>query len=142
MCLDQQRLSFKKHQQGLGLVTAIFVITVMALISVGISTLVVTSQQSFGYEVQSARAFLAAESGAQLTVSTVLPPSGAGSCIASATPSLPAEGLQGCQVETSCNALGPIDGITYYDIQSTGSCGTGVDLAIRKLTLRIQDGTP
>ncbi|MCW8887345.1 MAG: hypothetical protein OQK12_19140 [Motiliproteus sp.] len=128
-------------QQGMGLVAAIFVITVMALVSVGISNLVLTGQQSYGHEILSTRAFLAAESGAQLAVHEVLPPSGSGSC-SNNTPALPAAGLSGCQVSTSCTQIGPIDGINYYNIESTGQCGADADLAVRKLTLRIRDGSP
>ncbi len=128
-------------QQGVGLVAAIFVITVMALVSAGISKLVVTSQQSYGHEILSAKAFLAAESGAQLAINAVMPPSGSGSCV-DATPTLVAIGLAGCQVSTRCILTGPIDGISYYSIESTGQCGADADLAIRKLTLRVQDGTP
>ena len=127
-----------RKQKGLGLVAAIFVITLMALIAVGISNLVVTGQQSYGYEVLSTRAFLAAESGAQLAVNAVIPPGGGGSC-ADFTRNFTVEGLQGCRAFTRCSILGPIDGITYYDISSEGSCGTGVDQAIREVVLRIQE---
>ena len=128
-----------RKQKGLGLVAAIFVITVMALIAVGISNLVVTGQQSYGHEVLSVRAFLAAESGAQLTVNAVIPPSGASTCAATSTETFTVEGLNGCSALMSCSQIGPIDGITYYDISSEGRCGSGADQAIRRVVLRVQE---
>ncbi|WP_207060639.1 hypothetical protein [Motiliproteus sp. SC1-56] len=130
-------------QRGIGLVAAIFVITVMALISVGLSQLVVTGQQGYGYQVLSARAFLAAESGAQLAANQLMPPEGGGgSGCPLPNPPLPAEGSGGCEVRLACNQVGPLEVqgrlTTYYTLQSEGRCGSGKDLAIRRLTLRFQ----
>ncbi len=137
---QRHRLSLRPKQQGLGLVAAIFVITVMAMISVGISNLVLTSQQSYGFEVLSARAFLAAESGAQLAVHSAMPPVGTSSCPASAaTPSLAgAPGLSGCTVETLCSRV-DVASVAYFSITSTGRCGNAADTAIRRLQVRVKN---
>lgn len=130
----------RQRQQGLGLVSAIFVITIMALLAAGISSLVVTGQQSYGQDILSVRAFLAAQSGAQLAAHAVLPPTGSGRC-ATITPTLPAPGLAGCSVEASCASVA-VASVTYYSIRSTGQCGAGADRALRQITLRLQDGSP
>ncbi len=132
-------LRIASRQRGMGLIAAIFVITVMALLTVGLARLVVTGQQSYGYELLSARAFLAAESALQIQHYTVIPPGGGGTCsVSSAIVSFPAVGLQGCEATTYCNAIGPISGVTYYSLEAEGRCGSGIDLAIRRIASRIQ----
>ncbi len=113
---------------------AIFVITIMSVIVVGVSSLVITSKESYGYEILSVRAFLLAESGAQMALSHILS-NNVASC---ALPTqLPPPELQNCSLAVVCPAV-LIDGIDYFTIESTASCGSGRDQAIRKLTLRAQ----
>ncbi|RDE18868.1 hypothetical protein DV711_14725 [Motiliproteus coralliicola] len=131
----QHRLVPRKAQQGLGLMSAIFVITIMAVVVVGLSSLVVSSKESYGYELMSVRAFLLAESGGQMAISHLLLES-ASDC--SALPSqLPPAELQSCTLQLNCPNVS-VDGIDYFTIESTATCGSGLDQAIRKLTLRVQ----
>ena len=51
-------------QAGIGLPAAIFVITIMAVIAIGINQLISQNAQTFEEEINLIRAFYAAESGA------------------------------------------------------------------------------
>lgn len=114
---------------------AIFVITIMSVILVGVSSLVVTSKESYGYEIMSVRAFQLAESGAQIALSGLIF-QGLEDC--STVPTrLPAAELQACSLVVSCPRV-TLAGVDYFTVQSTGSCGSGTDQAIRQLTLRAQ----
>ncbi len=143
-----QHRSNPHRQRGLGLMAAIFVITIMAVIVVGLSSLVVTSKESFGYEVMSVRAFLMAESGGQLAINRILAdgqvPGTATDCTVIETiPSL-LQQFPGCRFEqVSCPlvtipALPDPAAVDYFTITSRASCGSGTDQAIRSLTLRVQ----
>ena len=125
----------RSRQRGLGLMAAIFVITIMSVIVVGVSSLVVTSKESYGYEIMSVRAFLLAESGAQMALSHILIKN-VGDCAGLAFQGSPAE-LQSCSLAVVCPAVA-INGIDYFTIQSRATCGSGSDQAIRQLTLRAQ----
>ncbi|MFT5722322.1 MAG: MSHA biogenesis protein MshP [Motiliproteus sp.] len=125
----------RTRQRGLGLIAAIFVITLMSMIIVGISSLVVTSKESYGYEILSARAFQLAESGAQLALSRIIFES-SDDCSAMPTQLPPVE-FQVCSFVVSCPKV-TIAEVDYFTVQSTASCGSGTDQAVRQLTLRIQ----
>lgn len=115
----------RNKQAGLGLPTAIFVITVMALLAVMINRLVESNAQSSGEEILLIRAFYAAESGAQIGLNGLFPPDGgAASCPAGPVSlgAFTASGLQGCTAAVSCSSQS-VDGENYYTVQSTGSCG-------------------
>lgn len=139
-----------KRQRGLGLVAAIFVITVMALLAVGLSNLVVTGQQTQGQEVLSVRAFLAAQSGAEIGASQVLLPDGpvctppaVNEPLVDSSLSLPGSGLSGCRVAVSCSSFTLTEtATTYYRLVSEGRCGSEPDLAVRRLELGIQLPSP
>ena len=53
---------FPKHkkQTGISIVTALFLIVIMALMGVGMVSLLATSQQSISHEITSARSYMAA----------------------------------------------------------------------------------
>lgn len=111
-------------QAGLSLATAIFVITVMALLAALIFQLVRNNAETTQEEILLVRAFYAAESGVQLELNKVFPPDGAaGSCAAGPNAyDFADEGLNGCAAETSCSAL-VVSAETYYTVRSTGTCG-------------------
>jgi MSHA biogenesis protein MshP len=110
-----------RRQRGLSLATALFVITVMALLAVMIFQLVRSNAETTGEEVRLTRAFYAAESGVQFGLNAVFPPAaGARSCPATFT--LEADGLAGCEAEVSCTSV-TVDGSDYHTITSKGICG-------------------
>lgn len=128
------------NQGGAGLPVALFIITVLALLVIGMAQLQQASGESVSLQIQSQRAFYAAESGAQVAVRDVLE---AGSCSALTTPlSFSASALNGCSAVLSCesvteNISGP-GGNTVFSIASTGQCGSGPDRAVRIIEVRVR----
>lgn len=135
MCPDIRRRS----QHGAGLPVALFVITVLALIVVSIAQLQEGTGQSVSLQIQSQRAFYAAESGAQVGLRDVLENN---SCAALQSPlTFSASGLSGCQAVVSCQTLVADiqgDGVddTIYVLVSQGACGSGADQASRTIEVR------
>ncbi len=132
--MSHNRFAFtsRKKQAGFGLPVAIFIITVLSMVVAGISKLGESSAVAFGQDVNSIRAFYAAESGAQIGLarlfSVVSPPESCDSSIYSDHTGL--EGLNKCNVDVACSRVNnPPD--TYYTLVSTATCGSGVDAAQR-----------
>ncbi len=128
------------NQGGAGLPVALFIITVLALLVIGMAQLQQASGDSVSLQIQSQRAFYAAESGAQVAVRDVLE---AGNCSALTTPlSFSASALNGCSAALTCesvteNISGP-GGNTVFSIASTGQCGSGPDRALRTIEVRVR----
>lgn len=121
------------RQRGVGLPAAIFVITLMVSISVGIQLLVSQNAEQFEEEVQLTRAFYAAESGAGFAMNALFPPTEfpqynvTAICPENAgTPRVyefEADGLRNCSAEVTCVTDATVDGVNYYTITSEGICG-------------------
>ncbi|WP_250656585.1 hypothetical protein [Alkalimarinus coralli] len=126
-------------QRGIGLPVALFVITVLALIVIALTDLEESSGVSFSLDINSMRAFYAAESGAQIDMAKIFPVGGSvANCSAStSTVTFPstAAGLSGCSatVERSCVV---VDSNKYFSLRSTGACGSGIDRAERVIVVR------
>lgn len=130
--------SVHRKQRGIGLPVALFVITVLALIVVALTDLEESSGISFSLDINSMRAFYAAESGAQVALAEVFPAGGStGTCasISPITKSFTSSGLNGCSATLVCNVDNDA-GISYFTLRSTGSCGTGIDTAERVIVVR------
>ena len=115
------------RQRGIGLPAALFVITIMAAIVAAISRLVAQGAVDSTEALQLARALYAAESGAGFALHALYPPAGypdylAQSCTAKDY-SFTAPGLAGCSVSVDCSRYANRDGILYFNITSTGTCG-------------------
>lgn len=127
-------------QRGAGLPVALFIITVLALLVVGMAQLQESSGRAVSLQIQSQRAFFAAESGAQVAVRDVLE---AASCGALDSPlAFTASALDGCRASLSCesvtaNISGP-GGNTIFSIASTGQCGQGPEQATRTIEVRVR----
>lgn len=140
MCRD---IDFPSRQQGAGLPMAIFLITVMALIAVTIAQLQQTTGEMEGLDIQSTRAYNAAESGAQLGLTEVVPPDPGDPIDTAACTSdlyeedFDAGGLAGCSVSVSCDSSGGGDG-PIATLVSTGTCGSGTDRSERQIEVRTQ----
>lgn len=128
--------SNRSAQSGLGLVGAIFVIVVVAILSTAMSQMLVTDSETQSYEILSLKAFLAAESGAQFGVNRVLPPNGVGSC-AARTFTFTDTPLRFCQAIVSCSPL-TVSGDSYYTLTSTGQCQAGSYTTQRQIQVRIR----
>jgi MSHA biogenesis protein MshP len=131
----------RRRQAGIGLATAIFIITLMALIAVAVNLLVSQNAQTFEEQLQLTRAFYAAESGAGFAMNGIYPPEeyssyGGGTC--AGTPASPvsytlaAPGLNQCSVEVHCTEVDTA-GSKFLTIESTGYCGD-VERTIRVRT--------
>ncbi len=120
-------MTSRNKQHGLSLATALFVITIMALLAVMIFQLVRSNAETTQEEVLLIRSFYAAESGVQFGLNAVFPPDGsASSCPGVGMPTsydLEEEGLNACAVEVTCSAV-TVSAVNYYTVESTGTCGS------------------
>lgn len=138
MCPERMLM---RKQSGAGLPIALFVITVLSLLVLGMSQLLDSSAQSVGLQIQSQRAFFAAESGAQAGVALAL--DNANCAAVPSSLSFSSAGLQACEAQLSCSSVqADIDGNsapeTVYTLVSEGRCGTGNDLASRTVEVRVR----
>ena len=133
----KRALASNPHQQrGIGLVAAIFLIMVSALLSLAIARSVRTSSGAFSVEILSERALLAAESGAELSLNRLFAPSGASNCTAQNYP-LTDLGLPACNASVRCDAV-TVDGGDFFTITSDGRCDAGDLIAHRQVIVRAQ----
>ena len=114
-----------KQQAGAGLPIAIFIITVLSLIVLSMSQLQESSGKAISLQIQSQRAFFAAESGAQVVIAGIMPANKNDSVACSATPpdfiKVPfsnVEGLANCTAKVVCT---PDSGVVT--VKSLGVCG-------------------
>lgn len=126
-----------QKQMGAGLPIALFVITVLSLIVLGMSQLQESASKSITLQVQSQRAFLAAQSGAQKVLADMFPadPSASLSCPANFTLSFSAGGLNACTATVQCSDIySPV-----LTIESIGVCGSpGPEQASRTVEVRVK----
>lgn len=132
-----------KKQAGLGLATALFVITILGLIAVFMSQLMTSNVASFTEEMELVQSFYAAESGAQLAMNNIYFPLTVSSaqCPASTTFSFTEGALNTCSAEVACEQIGvDVDGDgsdeAFYTITSAGTCG----LVTRTIQVRAVSG--
>ena len=123
-------------QAGLGLPVALFIIIIMSLIAIAVNQLTASSNQAYSQNVLSARAFYAAESGAQLRSYSVLsgPPCVCGGA-ENVTYDFTEPGLSQCKADTNCTSF-IANGETYCTIVSSGSCSNGI--AERTIEVRLK----
>ena len=131
MCLDP---NFKK-QTGAGLPVALFIITVLALLVVGMAQLQESSGRSMSLQIQSQRAFFAAESGGQVGVKRVLDDPANPQCFVDDTLSFPGGGLSDCRAEIRCT---DVTGNGLFEVISEGRCGSGQEEARRTVEVRLR----
>ncbi|PIE20548.1 MAG: hypothetical protein CSA61_01275 [Neptuniibacter caesariensis] len=139
-------------QQGLGLVSAIFVITVLAVIIAGMSRFLALGQDTTTQEFLGARAIAAAQTGIELELTCLengLPNCTASAAVGSPDPAVkdywpgPAAtatfnmpGLRGCRAEVFYRTVNSSEG-SFWTLDSTGYCGgSGLDGASRKIAIR------
>jgi len=125
---------YPDKQRGIGLIAAVFLIVVVASLAVGVASLVRSGSASYAQDVLAYKAFLAAESGAQLALNRLYAPVGAGSC-ANRVIALDSVGLKACIATTTCAAM-TVNGAQHYDIDSAGRCGAATEAAERHIVVR------
>ncbi len=126
-----------RNQKGAGLPIALFVITVLALLVFGMAQVQQSSGEAVSLQIQSQRAFFAAESGAQVRISSIFDAidNGNTSFCPSPVTSFGASGLSGCSATFGC-AFDNASGV--FTLASTGACGSGQDAATRTVEVRVQ----
>ena len=126
-----------KKQNGLGLISAIFVIVVLAMLVAGMSGIMTASQTYRAQEILAVRALSAAQTGSELHLSDLLHPENSQVCTTDASPvALTTAGLLDCSYQASCAAV-TVGSDTYYTIKSVGRCGSGADSATREVKVRV-----
>lgn len=126
-----------RNQRGAGLPIALFVITVLALLVFGMAQLQQSTGEAVSLQIQSQRAFFAAESGAQVRIGSIFEAIDNGSAPSCPSPvtAFGAPGLAGCSATFDC-AFDSASGV--FTLASTGSCGNGVDAATRTVEVRVR----
>lgn len=144
MCHKPLLFQAVKQQQGSALVVALFIIIVMGLLVGSMSRLLVSSSESISYEVLGTRAFFAAQSGMERSLSLlyVLDAPVLTSC--PATPDIDfgvvgIAGLEQCRATMSCTAaVSSLDSsITHFYLISTATCGTGAFTSSRTIEMEV-----
>lgn len=134
-------------QTGAGLPIALFIITVLALLVLGMAQLQESSGASVSLQIQSQRAFFAAESGAQAGVAQVLndadPPSVCPASGSNWSVNFSSSALTGCEAAIVCSSvdtpgIGGSGGDRVYSLSSAGQCGSGPDRAERAVEVRFR----
>lgn len=113
---------------------AIFLIVVVAVLVVAITRMVRTSEEAFAQDVVTHRAFLAADTGAQLALNRVFAPAGPSSCT-TWTWNLAPVGLNNCQAQVDCRTE-LVGGTPHYTVESNGRCDVGDVVAERQVLVR------
>lgn len=126
------RPKFSRHQQtGAGLPVALFIITVLALLVIGMAQLQESSSKGVSLQIQSQRAFFAAESGAQVVVAKLLTAAGEQPVGTGPTSEQlafnSASGLAGCTANVDYNTDGGV-----ATVKSFGVCGDGTPEEARR----------
>ena len=119
----------------MGLVSAIALITLAAVLSLAIMRSVRTGSDSSIQSLVSFRAFLAAESGAQLGANRLLAPAGSGSCTSQVF-ALADLGLPSCTADVACRS-DAVQGVTLYTLQSTATCTPEGFTAVHSVVVRL-----
>ncbi|MFV1982856.1 MAG: pilus assembly PilX N-terminal domain-containing protein [Thiohalomonadales bacterium] len=141
------KLKSIKQQRGISLLMMVMFVVLISLVSAALVKLTSTANVTIGNEVINTRSFFAAETGAQNAMALLFPLNGTlvttcstvNNALNSPAITLTANGLGSCSVSVICNGPSNINGRYYYEIESTGQCGSGQSVAVR--TIRISART-
>jgi MSHA biogenesis protein MshP len=124
-----------KKQAGVSVVTAIFLVVILALMGVGMVSLISTSQQSISQEFTSAKAYMAGRSclqwGMYQAVYTAAPSNN------TTTFNNANSGLVSTRCTTAIDTVSN-DGLTFFNITATASIGGVQDPEYSRRQLQIQ----
>jgi MSHA biogenesis protein MshP len=121
------------QKTGFGLPTAIFIILIMSLIAIVITRQSQVSAELYSRNFLSTQALLAAEAGIELNLTELTRTNG--SCLTTNPITFSTTGLQGCSATFVCQSQS-VDGITFTDVTSTGTCGQGIDASARRIRVK------
>jgi MSHA biogenesis protein MshP len=117
------------QQSGSALLLALFVMIVLMLFGTSMMELLSTSSETVAQEVIGTRALAAANSAMQAQLQQLFPLDGAAGVCVSIPPTpysfTNINGLNNCQAVASCGISTNYDGVDYYRLTSTGTCGSG-----------------
>jgi len=134
----QQKLADNgSYAKGMGLVSAIALITLAAVLSLAIMRTVRTLSDSSVQAIVSYRAFLAAESGAHFAVNRVAAPTGSPSCTTRVY-DFSQLGLPSCEASVECRTES-VAGEALYTIQSTATCDPAEFMATHSVIVRLTE---
>ena len=132
-------------QQGFSLVLVIFILVALSLLAAAMINVFSAGGESVTREVISARALLAAESGAQRKLADIFPAGAgaglAGQCVTTNYTSAQLGGLRGCStflVTVECRPFA-VDGVGFFNLVSTGRCGPADSPAVRVVEIQVRD---
>ena len=112
-----------RTQHGFGLISAIALIVLIAVIATAMARLVQENSATDVAGLVRVRTLAAAESGLELALNRAYAPDGAAACTDRGF-SFTATGLRGCSAATTC-ASTTVAGQIYYDLSSRGVCMRG-----------------
>lgn len=139
MFLNPRVLKNNFKQQGIALPLALFVIVIIALLLAMVVNLQTDRSNASVMQIQANKAFYAAESGIQLTLTAMLPPDGSAGLACNASMGTitftAADSLSTCTATVSCQQVF-VNTKPLMTLQSTAQCGAGRDLAKRTVTVR------
>lgn len=111
--------SLSWRQRGVSLVTAIFLLVVMAMLAVAVVSVTGTHQAASALDVQGARAYQAARAGVEWGLYQQLRPAAQSNCFATTTFALPASSsLAGFTVTVQCTKSSGPGSLTRFQIQA------------------------
>jgi MSHA biogenesis protein MshP len=115
-----------KSQQGLGLISAIFVITLLALLAAGMAGITANAAKQHSQQILSIRAQSAAQSGIAIQNVYLTKQD---SCPKEAMDyTFNTQGLFDCKASVSCSVVG-YQNQRFITLSSQGTCGSGFDTA-------------
>ncbi|WP_019528128.1 pilus assembly PilX family protein [Dasania marina] len=129
-------MSNKKAQQGISLIIVVFILVALSILAAAMVQVLTASSASVAREVLSARAFMAAESGAQRMLNDI---STTGKNACAAPFSFTFLALEGCGVVEGECIFREIAGDIYYTITSEGVCGPATEQAFRSIEVQAKN---
>jgi MSHA biogenesis protein MshP len=119
------------RQKGSSLVIALFIIVVFMLLGTAMVRILSTGAETIAYEVLGTRSLAAANSALQADLQLMFPQSETTACpVHPITDPITPDydfssvvGLENCSAEVICTNYANYDDVSYYRLESTGSCG-------------------
>ena len=124
----------RDRERGVGLISAIALIVLIAVIAAAMARLVQESSATDAAGLMRVRTLAAAESGMELALNRSYAPAGVAAC-ASHTFSFVENGLRGCSAVTTCTST-TVAAEVYYDLTSRGRCSDGAVSSSRTMLVR------
>lgn len=132
-----------RNSRGFSIIMALFILVVLSMLAAAMISIMAAGADSVAREVLSARALMAAESGAQRNLNEIFTP-GAAVNVAACQPTRVYggfAGLTGCSnvaVVVNCSSV-TVDSIDYFTLISEGRCGPLSDQAVRIIEVQAKD---